>query len=123
MRYISQNSSETAPPLSKAVVYKDTIYVSGQVPMNLDTGEFIDGDIQDETFQTLENVASVLDEAGSSIDDVLKVTLYIDDIDTFDAVDEIYGDFFDEPYPSRTAFEVADLAVDVGIEIDVIAAL
>lgn len=111
-------------PFSQAIRENDTIYVSGQVPLDPETGNLIDTDnIGRETRQTLENISRILDAAGTDLNDVLKVNLYITDIDEFDQINAEYAAFFDEPYPTRTAVEVSNLAVDCGIEIDVVAAI
>lgn len=109
-------------PFSQAVERDGSIYVSGQVALDPDTGELIDGDIAAETTRTLENIELILDAADATMEDVVKVNLYLVDIDEFDAVNEAYEPFFSAPYPARTAVEVGDLAVPTGIEIDVIAA-
>lgn len=108
-------------PFSQAVEQDGVIYISGQVARDPATGELIDGGIAAETRQTMENIASILEAGGASMDDVVKVTLYITDIDEFDAINEIYRSFFEAPYPARTAVEVANLAVQTGIEIDAVA--
>lgn len=108
-------------PFSQAVERDGSIYVSGQVALDPETGELIDGDITAETKRTLKNVELILDAADAIMEDVVKVNLYLVDINEFDAVNEAYEQFFNAPYPARTAVEVADLAVPTGIEIDVIA--
>lgn len=108
-------------PFSQAVEQNGMIHVSGQVALDPATGELIDGDIAAETRQTMENIAAILEAADASIDDVVKMTLYITDIDTFDTINEVYRSFFEAPYPARTAVGVANLAVDTGIEIDAVA--
>jgi len=77
--------------------------------------------IEEQTLQTLENLETVLTAAGASIDDTVKTTVFLTDIDTFDAVNDVYRDFMSEPYPARSAVEVSDLAIDIGVEIEAIA--
>lgn len=108
-------------PLSQAIALDDTVYVSGQVPVDPETGEIVDGDVREQTRQTLDNVSAILDAAGTSMDSVVKATVFIDDIDDFDAVNEVYEEYVSEPYPARSAIEVGDLAIDIGVEIEVIA--
>lgn len=122
MRPIEPNGSENELPFSPGNEHDGIVYVSGQVPIDPESGELVTESIQRETEQTLENIESVLKAAGCSREDVLKVTLYITDIGNFDEINEAYASFFNEPYPSRTAFEVSDLAIEAGIEIDAIAA-
>lgn len=111
-------------PLSKAIVHGDTVYVSGQTPRDPDRGgEPVEGDIREQTAQVLENASAILDAAGSSLDDVVKSTVFVTDMGNFAAVNEVYGDYMSEPYPARSAIEVADLAADFEVEIEFIAAL
>lgn len=108
-------------PFSQAVEQDGVIYVSGQVALDPATGRLIDGEIADETSQTLDNIAAILETANAVMEDVVKVTLYITDIDEFDAINEVYATYFEAPFPARTAVEVDDLAVETGIEIDAVA--
>jgi 2-iminobutanoate/2-iminopropanoate deaminase len=110
-------------PFSQGIVDGDTVHVSGQGPIDPDSGAVIDGDIRAETRQTLANVAAVLDAAGASLDDVVKTTVFVQDMADYDAINDVYADHFDEPYPARSAVEVADLPVDIGVEIEVQASL
>jgi len=118
-------TTEDAPPsigpFSQGVVNGDRIYVSGQGPIDPESGEIIEGDIQDETRRTLANVAAVLDAGGTSLADVVKTTVFVRDMDDYDAINEVYAAHFDAPYPARSAVEVADLPVDIGVEIEVTA--
>ena len=108
-------------PLSHAVEHDGLIYVSGQVPFDLSTGEVVGETITEQTEHTLENVATVLEAAGSSLDDVIKTTVFLVDVEDFDAMNEVYGEYMSEPYPARSAFEVSDLAADILVEIEAIA--
>jgi len=118
-------STDEAPasigPFSQGVRDGDRIFVSGQGPIDPESGEIIDGDVQDETRRTLENVDAVLGAAGASLDDVVKTTVFVRDMDNYDAINEVYAEHFSEPYPARSAVEVADLPVDIEVEIEVIA--
>lgn len=110
-------------PISQAVVHGDTVYVSGQTGVDPETGEKVDGGVAAETRQTLQNVGAILEAAGSSFDDVIKATVFVADMDHFDAVNGVYEEFVTEPYPARSAIEAGDLAADFAVEIEVIAAL
>jgi 2-iminobutanoate/2-iminopropanoate deaminase len=121
-------STDDAPvnedlPFSQAIVHGDTVYVSGQVGIDPATGDVVDGGIQAETRRTMENVGAILEAAGTSLDNVVKTTVFLDDVDDFAAFNEAYGEFVDDPLPARSAFEVGDLAIDIAVEIEVIAAL
>ncbi|WP_430504517.1 RidA family protein [Haloparvum sp. PAK95] len=108
-------------PLSQATVHDDTVYVSGQVGIDPETGEMVDGGVEAEARQALENAEAILDAAGSSLDDVVKATVFLNDVDDFETVNQVYGEFLPEPYPARSAFEVGDLAASLAVEIEVIA--
>lgn len=108
-------------PYSQGIKDGDRIYVSGQGPIDPATGEIVEGDIQDETARTIENIAAVLASADASLADVLKTTVFVRDVRHYDAVNDVYAEYFAEPYPARSAVEVDDLPIDIGVEIEVIA--
>lgn len=109
-------------PYSPAISYGDLVFVSGQGPMNPDTGQVERGDAVDEFRLAMGNVRLLLEAAGSSLDRVLKVTLYLVDIDDFARVNEVYRSFFSEPFPARTTIQAARLPLGISVEVDVIAA-
>lgn len=108
-------------PYSQAIIYRDLIFLSGQIPINPDTGEVVNGDIAEQTKQVLENIKSILNEAGSDLSKVLKVTVFLRDLSLFSRFNEIYGSFFNKHAPARTTVEVSNLPKGVLLEIDVIA--
>ena len=108
-------------PYSQAVVAGNTIYVSGQIPIVPEKGELIEGGIEEQTRQSLTNISNILKEAGMSMKNVVKVTVLLADINDFAAVNEIYKDFFEAPFPARSAFAVAALPKGGKIEIEAIA--
>lgn len=112
-------------PYSAAVAVTGTraIHVSGQLPIDPATGEFAGEDIQTQTRQSLTNIKSILEAAGASMADVAEVTVLLDDIADFAAMNEVYGEFFAAPYPSRAAFEVAALPKAAKVEIKAVAYL
>ena len=120
-------STDDAPPsigpFSQGIRDDDSIHVSGQGPIDPDSGEIIEGDIADETARTLKNIEAVLEAAGASLDDVVKTTVYVRDMDNYDNINEVYAEHFSPPYPARSAVEVSDLPVDIGVEIAVEASL
>ena len=115
------NAPAAIGPYSQAIEGNGTIYVSGQLPINPATGEFADGDIKDKARQSLANIKSILAEAGLSMQNVAKVTVLLSDISDFAAVNEVYAEFFQAPYPARSAFAVAALPKGAPIEIEAIA--
>ena len=108
-------------PYSQGIVDGDRIFVSGQGPIDPDSGDIVGEDIREETERTLRNVAAVLAAADSSLDDVVKSTVFVTDMSNYDAVNEVYAEYMSDPFPARSAVEVADLPVDIGVEIEVIA--
>lgn len=123
MEGVSTSDDGTDLPFSDAIIHEGTVYVSGQGPLDPETGEVVDGTVTEQTHRTLENVERILEAAGTSLDDAVKVTVYLMNMDNYQTVNEAYADHFSEPYPARTAVQVADLPVDIDVEIDVIAAL
>lgn len=98
-------------------------FISGQLPIDPTTGEIISTDIKEQTNQSLSNIKGILDEIGVGVENVLKTTVFLSDINDFAAANEIYGNFFKEPYPARSAFAVKDLPKGAKIEIEAIVKL
>lgn len=119
-------STEKAPaalgPYSQGIKIGDLVFTSGQIPINPETGELI-LDIQKATAQSLENVKAVLEQAGSSLDKVVKVGIFLNDMNDFAAVNEVYAKYFNEFKPARSCVEVARLPKDAIIEIEAIATI
>ncbi|WP_304508610.1 RidA family protein [Anaerotignum sp.] len=108
-------------PYSQGIITGNLIITSGQLPLNPATGIFSEG-IEKQTKQSLENVKAILEKAGSSMEDVIKTTVFLSDMNNFAAMNEVYATFFKEgSYPSRSAVEVARLPKDALVEIEVIA--
>lgn len=118
-------STDKAPkaigPYSQAIKIDGRIYTSGQIPIDPKTGEIVTGDIQTQTIRVLENLKEVLIEAGTSLENVIKTTVFIKDMNDFAKINKIYGEYFTMPYPARSCVEVARLPKDVMIEIEAIA--
>lgn len=108
-------------PYSAGVKVGTTIHVSGQLPIDPTTGEFAGDDIASQTRQSLSNMKAILEAAGASMADVAETTVLLDSIADFAAMNEVYGEFFSEPYPARAAFEVAALPKGAKVEIKAIA--
>lgn len=117
-------STTSAPgaigPYSQAVQIGDFVFASGQLGLIPETGELAEG-IEGQTLQALRNVGSILEAAGSGLDKVVKTTVFLQDMNDFAKVNEIYGSFFSEPFPARSAVQVARLPKDGLVEIEVIA--
>ena len=118
-------SSPDAPkaigPYSQAVRAGQLLFVSGQVPLDPATGQIVDGDIAAQTRRVFDNLGAVLTAGGRSFADVVRTTVFLADMNDFAAVNEIYGQYFSEPYPARATVQVARLPKDARVEIDVIA--
>lgn len=108
-------------PFSQAIRSGSRIYVSGQGPVDPETGDIVAGDIEAETARTLENIDIILRAAGSSLDAVVKATIFVQDMADYDDINSVYDQYMQEPYPARSAVQVEDLPVDIGVEIEVIA--
>ncbi len=106
---------------SQAVIADKTIYVSGQLPIDATTGEFVPGGVKEQLHQVFKNLQYVLEEGGYSFDDVVKTNVYLSDMANFAALNEGYALYFKEPYPARVAFQVAALPKNALVEIEVIA--
>lgn len=122
MEEITTSEFDSDLPLSPAIRHGDTIYVSGQGPLDPDTGAILGETATEQTTRTLENVDRILAAAGATLEDVLKVTVYLTDMSNYEAVNRAYRAALPRPYPARTAVEVASLPVDIAVELDVIAA-
>jgi 2-iminobutanoate/2-iminopropanoate deaminase len=110
-------------PYSQGIVDGDTVYVSGQGPVDPESGDVVSEDIEAQTERVLENIAAVLEAAESSLDDVVKSTVFVRDMRYYDEINEVYGEYMTVPYPARSAVEVDDLPIDIGVEIEVVASL
>lgn len=108
-------------PYSQAIEANGTVYVSGQLGIDPSTGSFAEGGAVAQARQSLTNISNILKEAGMSMKNVVKVTVLLADINDFAAVNEIYKDFFEAPFPARSAFAVAALPKGGKIEIEAIA--
>jgi len=108
-------------PYSQAIDTGALIYTSGQIPIDPSTGQVVSGGIEKQTAQVLENLKNVLEAAGSSMNRVIKTTVFMKDLSDFSAMNEVYAKYFSEPYPARSCVEVNRLPKDVLIEIEAVA--
>ena len=111
----------SSAPLSSAIDAGDFIYVSGQGALDLATGEYLKGDVRSETRQVFENIKTILQAAGTSMDRVLKVNVYLRDINDFAAMNEVYKATFETPYPARTTIQAGALPRGFAVEIECVA--
>lgn len=122
MKAINSNKAPGAiGPYSQAIETEGLVYVSGQLPIDVKTGEFAGSDIASQTKQSLENTKHILEEAGLDMSNIVKTTILLKNIEDFAVVNEIYAKYFTAPYPARATYEVARLPKDALIEIESIA--
>jgi reactive intermediate/imine deaminase len=108
---------------SQATTNGDLLFTAGQIALTPD-GELLDDeDIETQTTQALDNLTAIIEEAGGSLDDVLKTTVFLADIDDFDAMNEVYGSYFDDEPPARSAVQAGALPANVDVEIEAVVSL
>ena len=117
----TDNAPAAIGPYSQAIQAGNTIYVSGQIPIDPATGEFAGQDIETQTRQSLTNIKNILKEAGADMSDVVKTTVLLKDIADFAAMNKVYAEFFTKPYPARAAFQVAAIPKGALVEIEAVA--
>ena len=122
MKTISTNLAPKAiGPYSQAIKVGNFVYTSGQLPINPATGAFPEGGIKEQTRQSLSNVKAILEEAGLTMSDVVKTTVFLADMNDFADMNAVYAEFFSEPYPARSAVAVKTLPKNAMVEIEVVA--
>ena len=117
-----ENAPQAIGPYSQAVEINDTLYISGQVPIDPKTMKVVDGGIREQTLQVMNNIGAVLEAAGYTFNNVIKSTCMLSDMQHFKEMNEVYGQFYQEDPPARAAFAVKELPLGVLIEIETIAA-
>ena len=110
-------------PYSQAIRIGDLLFVSGQVPIDPSTGAIVEGDITVQARQSLNNLKAILNAAGTNMGAVVKTTVFLADMNDFAAMNEVYAQFFQEPFPARSAVQVGRLPKDAKVEIEAIAQL
>ena len=130
---IKQVHTDRAPsvdlPLSQAIIHGDTVYLSGQVPVDpedpgtVENPNVVGENIEEQTEAVMENAKAILEAAGSSLDNLIKATVYLTDTDDFGDFNKTYRSYLSEPYPARSAFEVSKLAADFKVEVEFIASV
>lgn len=124
MREITtEDAPDAIGPYSQGIVDGERIFVSGQGPLDPKTGDVVGDDAAEQTARTFENVESILEAANAGLSDVVKTTVFLTHTEDYEAVNETYAEYMSEPYPARSAVEVADLPVDIRVEIEVVATL
>lgn len=108
-------------PYSQAILIKDTLYVSGQIPLNPTTGELVNDSIEASTHRVLQNIEALLNEAGMNFSNVVKCSIFLKDLSNFDRVNAVYASYFNTTPPARETVEISRLPKDVEVEISCIA--
>jgi 2-iminobutanoate/2-iminopropanoate deaminase len=108
-------------PYSQAIIAGELIFCSGQIPLDPSNGQIVDGPIEEQTRRVLDNLTAVLAAAGSSMDRIVKTTIFLADMNDFVAVNTVYGEYFGAEPPARSTVQVARLPRDVRVEIEAIA--
>ena len=115
-------STDQAPaaigPYSQCIVAGNIVFISGQLPIDPDSGEIVTGDIKDKTRQCLKNIQAIATAAGAGLNRAVKLTIFLTDMNDFSAVNQVYSTFFNEPFPARSAVQVAGLPKNAPIEIE-----
>lgn len=123
MKQIStQNAPAAIGPYSQAIEVNGFVYASGQLPIDPATGAFPEGGVKEQTRQSLLNVKAILEEAGLALSNVVKTTVYLADMGDFAAMNEVYSQFFAQPFPARSAIAVKALPNGALVEVEVVAA-
>lgn len=115
------NAPSAIGPYSQAIQVGNLVYTSGQIPINPATGAFAEGGVKEQTRQSLLNVQAILKEAGTSMENVIKTTVFMADMNDFAAMNAVYAEFFTEPFPARSAVAVKTLPKGALVEIEVVA--
>ena len=114
------NAPQAIGPYSQAVKTKNLMFISGQIPLDPMTGNLVEGSIEDEANQVLKNLKSICEAAGYSLDDAVKITIFLTDLGNFAVVNDVMKEHFSEPYPARATVEVSGLPLGVNVEIEAI---
>ena len=124
MKKIINTPKAPAPigPYNQAILIKDTLYISGQTPIDPSTGKLVEGDVKMEAEQCMQNLKAILNKAGMTFENVVKTSIFLKDMHQFSQVNEVYGSHFNpETAPARETVEVANLPMFVNVEISMIA--
>ena len=116
----TENAPQAIGPYSQAVKAGGLMFISGQIPLNPETGDLISGSIEDEANQVLQNIKSICEAAGHGMEDIVKITIFLTDLGNFATVNEVMKKHFSEPYPARATVEISGLPLGVNVEIEAI---
>ena len=117
----TQQAPAAIGPYSQGIEAGGFVFASGQIPLDPSTGKFVDGGIQEQTAQALRNASNILKEAGTDLAHVVKTTVYLANMADFTAMNEVYAQFFSQPFPARSAVAVKDFPKGALVEVEVLA--
>jgi 2-iminobutanoate/2-iminopropanoate deaminase len=117
----TKNAPQAAGPYSQAVWANDLLFISGQIPLDSQTGKFVSDDVREQTKQVFQNLGAILKEAGLGYENIVKTTVYLADMNDFAVMNEVYASFFQQDFPARAAFQVAKLPLGAKVEIEAVA--
>ena len=116
----TNNAPQAIGPYSQAVKAGNLMFISGQIPLDPKSGDLVSQSIEDQAKQVLENVKSICEAAGCSLDDIVKISIFLTDLSNFAVVNDMMKEYFSEPYPARATVEVSGLPLEVNVEIEAI---
>ena len=116
----TENAPQAIGPYSQAVKAGNLMFISGQIPLDPNTGDLVSESIEDQAKQVLNNVKSICEAAGHSLDDIVKISIFLTDLNNFAVVNDVMKEYFSEPYPARATVEVSGLPLGVNVEIEAI---
>jgi reactive intermediate/imine deaminase len=116
----TDNAPQAIGPYSQAVKTGNLIFISGQIPLDPKTGDIVDGSIEDQANQVLDNIKSICEASGHGLEDIVKITIFLTDLGNFATVNEVMKNYFKEPYPARATVEISGLPLGVNVEIEAI---
>jgi 2-iminobutanoate/2-iminopropanoate deaminase len=119
----TENAPKAIGPYSQGIIANGFVFASGQIALDPATGELITGLVEEQAHLVLKNLKAVIEASGSSMDKIVKCTVFLEDMNDYGAVNAVYGEYFNAPYPARAAIQVARLPKDVKVEIEAIAVL
>ncbi|SDJ50430.1 RidA family protein [Salimicrobium halophilum] len=116
----TDKAPQAVGPYSQAVDTGDLIFISGQIGLDPETQKFVSDNVEDQTDQVMKNIGAILEEAGKTYSDIVKIGIFLDSMDDFQTVNDIYASFLTEPYPARAAIEAAKLPKGAKVEMEAI---
>ena len=116
----TENAPQAIGPYSQAVKAGNLMFISGQIPLDPKTGDLVSESIEDQAKQVLDNVKSICEASGNSLDDIVKISIFLTDLSNFSVVNDVMKEYFSEPYPARATVEVSGLPLGVNVEIEAI---